>query len=170
MNAGLLRGISRNLPAKRPGHPWMSLAVFFCAFATAGAAVELKTYWEFKEAEDFSRLTEYFTGQEPRGNRILLRSVPEQRAGLYFSVRLKGGIQALPEGSKAVVEAMHPESVDPRKHTFDLPAQGKNYKELMLGLTGENWPSAKDKPMAWRIQVLDAMGEVLGTSKSYLWR
>lgn len=147
----------------------MALATVCCLCATAGAA-ELKTYWEYKEAEDFSRISEYFSGKEAKGNRILLRSTPEQRAGLYFNVRVKGGVRTLPEGAKAVLEVLHPDFPDAREHTFKIPATDKDYRELMLGLTGESWTSNDDKPLAWRVQILDAAGEVVGSNKSYLWR
>lgn len=164
----MLREISRNAGRKRR-HQWIALAAFCCACATTGAA-DLKTYWEYKEAGDFARISEFLTGKEASGNRILLRSTPGEREGLYFSIRVKGGVQTLPEGAKALLEVLHPDSPDARTHTFDVPSTVKNYRELMLGLTGESWTSDEDKPLAWRVQILDADGKVVGSNKSYLWR
>jgi hypothetical protein len=141
---------------------------FICV--TLVHASDLKTQWSYRNAEDFERISEFFTGKENPGNRVIVRSTPENRQGMYFSVMIKDGVNSLPAGSKAVIEVLHALSPETQTYTFPVPNSPKNHQELLMGITGDNWPAAKYKPMAWRIRLMNAEGEVLSSDKSYLWR
>jgi len=154
--------------------PLQSLRVLlggFClVYVTLVHSAELKTQWSYRSAEDFERISEFFTGKENPGNRVIVRSIPGNRQGMYFSVMIQEGVNSLPAGSKAVVEVLHALSPETQTYTFPIPNSPKNHRELLLGITGDNWPAAKYKPMAWRVRIMNAAGEDLSTDKSYLWR
>ena len=137
---------------------------------TLAHASDLKTQWSYRSAEDYERISEFFTGKENPGNRVIVRSTPENRQGMYFSVMIKDGVNSLPADTKAVVEVLHALSPETQTYTFPIPNSSKHHKELLIGITGENWPATKHKPMAWRIRLMNAEGEVLSADKSYLWR
>ena len=94
----MMRELSR-VSGKKPKRQWMALAAFCCAFATTGAA-ELKTHWEYKEAGDFARISEFLTGKEAKGNRILLRSSPKNGRDCISASRLKGVSKPFRKGQK----------------------------------------------------------------------
>ena len=101
---------------------------------------------------------------------MVLRSNPENRNGLYFSLFIKDRIRSLPEGTKAIVEVLQPNSPDTQIYEYSIPVNTSKSKELMLGITGANWPNEDDHPLAWRVRLVNAEGEELASDKSYLWR
>jgi len=146
------------------------LAFLVYGSCTPCFGAQLQTQWSYKQAEEFQRISEFFTGKENLGNRIVLRSIPENRNGLYFSVYIKSKIRSLPSGTKAVVEVLQPNSPDTQTYEFMLPEVSSKSKELMLGVTGDNWPNEDDHPLAWRVQLIDAEGKLIASDHSYLWR
>jgi hypothetical protein len=76
---------------------WLMLAMLVLATGcasngakTGGGNIEVVRVWpEYRTAESFDRISEYFTGRENPGNQIILRTRPESRAGFYFFTRLK---------------------------------------------------------------------------------
>jgi hypothetical protein len=137
--------------------------------SAAGSAPELalvRVWPGWKEAEDFTRLREYFGAAPESGPRRVLRTTPGERAGFYFLVRTRG--PAVPE---AILEllVLRPDGTEPVRHRF--PAALRAGEEVVeLGLTGEAWPGGKRaQPVAWRLQVLDANGRVLAAQRSFLW-
>jgi hypothetical protein len=121
------------------------------------------------ETEDFKRISEYLTGKENLGNRIILRTDSEQRSGYYFTLILDQKVRDLPTGSYIEGEFYTPKSLDKQAHTFELPSKLPKTKEIFVGLTGEDWPKANAVPAAWRFTIKDSNGDVLATQKSYLW-
>lgn len=146
------------------------LAFFVFGFCGSSFGAKLQTQWSYKQAEEFQRISEFFTGKENLGNRVVLRSNPENRNGLYFSLFIKDRIRSLPEGSKAIVEVLQPNSPDTQIYEYSIPVNTSKSKELMLGITGANWPNEDDHPLAWRVRLVNAEGEELASDKSYLWR
>ena len=121
----------------------------------------------WQEADPFHRISEYFTDRINPGVRIILRTHADARAGFYFLVRVKNPGALIP-GVKFVVHVVVPASQTPETFTFptDVPAGGKVYQ---LGLTGADWPGPKVFPVAWKLDLLDAGGQVLATQQSFLW-
>ncbi|WP_269522120.1 hypothetical protein [Coraliomargarita parva] len=130
--------------------------------------VEIKP--RYIETEQFKRISEYMTGKENQGDRVILRSQPLERTGYYFALILDENVRRLPRGSKLVAEFYTPKSLDAQVHEFTLPPKLPKSKEVFVGLTGEDWTYGDTRvPSAWKFTFQDANGEVLGEAKSYLW-
>lgn len=121
------------------------------------------------ETEQFKRISEYLTGKEYTGDRIILRSNPDARAGYYFTLVLDQDVRRLPKGTEIIGEFYTPKSVEKQTHRFKLPNKLTNTNEVFVGLTGEDWPQEGGVPAAWRFTIQDANGKVLSEKQSYLW-
>jgi hypothetical protein len=121
------------------------------------------------EDEQFKRISEYMTGKEYVGDRVILRTQPKHRAGYYFTLVLDKNVRRLPKGTRVVGEFYTPMSVEKQTHEFTLPSQRAGTEEIFIGLTGKDWPQKSDVPAAWRFTIKDANGAVLGEKQSYLW-
>tara|TARA_Y100000385_G_scaffold110191_1_gene114405 strand:- start:764 stop:1246 length:483 start_codon:yes stop_codon:yes gene_type:complete len=121
------------------------------------------------ETEQFKRISEYLTGKENIGDRVILRSQPEHRAGYYFILVLDKGVRRLPIGTVVVGEFYTPQALGKQTHEFTLPSQRASTDEIFVGLTGEDWPKKDGVPAAWRFTIKDANGAILGEKQSYLW-
>lgn len=121
------------------------------------------------ETEQFKRISEYLTGKENIGDRVILRTQPEHRAGYYFILVLDNDVRRLPIGTVIVGEFHTPQSLEKQIHKFNLPSQRASTDEIFIGLTGEDWPEKDGVPAAWRFTIKDANGAVLGEKQSYLW-
>ena len=143
------------------------LSVAGAAAAAPAPEFALVRVWPgWKEAEDFTRLREYFGAAPDSGPRRVLRTSPDQRAGFYFLVRTRGA--AVPA---AVLElaVLRPDGPEPVTHRFPAPLRAGG-EVLELGLTGDAWPGGKRaQPVAWRLRVLDAGDRLLAEERSFLW-
>jgi len=126
----------------------------------------VRVYTGWRDGASFKRIAEYFAGKEHPGREIVRRSHPDQRTGYYFLVRVKnpGGAQAvqfelqwIEQGVAAARTAVFP---------AELPAGAGVFQ---LGLTGPGWQDATKQPMAWRLEIHAADGQVLAAEQSYLW-
>jgi len=148
--------------------------LFFCAIHLA--AWSALHAFEFRhvahryfEAKSFKRISEYFTGRENPGNRLLCRSRPAERAGLYFILSLDEHSRKLPQGAQFVVEFIRPDDPETKTIRVLVPENRPRGKEIYLGLTGDDWPDKTARLVAWRLRLVDASGEVLAERKSFLW-
>ena len=91
---------------------------------------------------------------------------PGDPAGQYFITKLeKVKSSAL---KSARMTYYRSDSKDTTTVSWDL--SGASVKSwLYLGLTGNDWPEKEIKPLAWRIELLDANGTLLAEWKSFLW-
>ena len=121
------------------------------------------------EADQLTRINEYFTGQENTGNRVFLRSSPEAKNGYYFTLILDEKIRRLPKGTTIIGEFYTPDDVDLQRYEFTLPNRRPKTKEIFVGLTGDDWPGAEAIPAAWRFTIKGPNGNTLGESQSFLW-
>ena len=121
------------------------------------------------ETEQFKRISEYLTGKENIGDRVILRTQPEHREGYYFILVLDNDVRRLPNGTVVVGEFYTSQSLGKQIHEFTLPSQRASTDEIFIGLTGEDWPKKDGVPAAWRFTIKDANGVVLGEKQSYLW-
>lgn len=154
------------------------LPALFCLLLTACAstpqpALTAVTIKEIKpryiDAEQLTRVSEYFTGQEKTGDRIFLRSTPEARSGYYFTLILDEKVRRLPKGTTVLGEFYTPAGVELQSYEFTLPDRRPKTKEIFVGLTGDDWPDADAIPAAWRFTIKDPNGNTLGQSQSFLW-
>ena len=121
------------------------------------------------ETEQFKRISEYMTGKEHIGDRVILRTQSEHREGYYFILVLDHDVRRLPNGTVVVGEFYTPQSLEKQTHEFKLPTRLASTNEIFVGLTGEDWPQAGGVPGAWRFTLKDANGSVLAEKQSYLW-
>lgn len=119
--------------------------------------------------ENFKRISEYWSGAENLGNRVILRSDPEVREGFYFTLVLDEKVRDLPRGTIITGEFYTPVSTDLQTHEFRLPNKLPKTKEVFVGLTGADWPEPGGVPGAWRFTIKDANGKLLTQKQSYLW-
>ena len=145
----------------------LTLALF-PPVAQAAAAVELVRVWpQWRSAESFERISDYFGSDEARRGDQVVRTQPAQRTGFYFLVRLKSAT-ALP-GARCELHIIRPDTPEPKVHTFavSIPAKESVFE---LGLTGTDWPIAPEvHPVAWKLAVRDGEGRTLVEHKSFLW-
>ena len=124
---------------------------------------------EYMEEGQFQLLREFFTGRESTGNRLVLRTNEDNRDGQYFELRLEDTLGELPHGTRAVLEVISTEDLEPKRYEFAVdPAAKSRSHHLLLGLTGPDWPSDERKALAWRIE-LRAGDKAIGEWKSFLW-
>ena len=55
------------------------------------------------ETEQFKRISEYLTGKENAGDRVILRSSPDERSGYYFTLILDEDVRRLPKGLRSAI-------------------------------------------------------------------
>jgi hypothetical protein len=118
---------------------------------------------------DFVRLREYYSGTENTGRRLFLRSDPDARAGYYFTVILDINIAKLPRGTRIELKVFSPFENAMQEFVFALPRERPRTREVFLGLTGEHWQDTNLPPSAWKINILNPRGRVIGTYQSFLW-
>jgi hypothetical protein len=145
------------------------LGLLLCAAHGAGAAeLSFVRVWpRWYDNDQVIRISEFFTGRENMGERTIVHSRADSRTGFYFVVRVKNpGL--LVAGTKFVVQVILPTSPDPKVFTLpaDVPAGGKVYQ---LGLTGSDWPNRRTFPVAWKLDLVGADGQLLATQESFLW-
>ncbi|HWA86868.1 MAG TPA: hypothetical protein VG710_11640 [Opitutus sp.] len=157
------------MPARRP--PAFLLFVCFVSFVVSlarAADVHFVRVWpDWRDAESFDRISEYFTGHEDTGSRIVRRTHPSIRDGFYFLVRVANSDASL-DGAKFSLQLVAPTSPETKTYTFpaDVPARTAVF---MLGLTGPDWPNRKAHPVAWKLDLLARDGHVVATEHSFLW-
>ena len=148
--------------------PRLTAALLLLALPTAApAGVRIVRVWpEHRDAGTFTRLVEYFGGQEYHFGQTVLRSRENERAGYYFLVRTRA--DAPVAGATFLVEAVLPGDPEVKAYPFhaDLPA---GQRVFQLGLTGADWPGAKVRPAAWRVTVRAPDGTLLTERQSFLW-
>ena len=150
----------------------ISLAVAAPIQVGAGDAGEVRitrVWTRYREAHEFVRLSEYFSGKENTGSAIVLRSQPGQRDGFYFTVRVDASGGGTLESGRVVVHIVAPDSDKPR--TFDLPFETKPRHSLRfeIGVTGSDWKYGKSMPLAWKLEFFDSSGKPLASEQSFLW-
>lgn len=150
----------------------LSFALLGCASAPKSilSSVEIKEIKpRYMEEAQFKRISEYWSGSEKQGKRLILRSDPAVRDGYYFTLILDEKVRRLPKGTVILGEFYTPKSVELQTHEFKLPSKRPKTKEIFVGLTGEDWPQPGAVPGAWRFTIKDPNGAVLAARQSYLW-
>jgi len=136
-----------------------------------GATI-VRVWPDYRTAESFDRISEYFTGKENTGGEIVLRTHPEARAGFYFFMRLKEPDDVTIADAQVEISVITPASPEAKTFLLRVPVVlRKGTVVLNPGLTGPDWPwtDANTRPVAWRVRLLDASGAVLASEQSYLW-
>jgi hypothetical protein len=123
----------------------------------------------YMKTEQFKRISEYMTGRENPGRRVILRTNPRQRDGYYFVLTLDRNVRKLPPDIYIQGEFYTSKSLDMQTHRFEFPSILPNTREIFVGLTGDDWPQKDAVPAAWRFTFMNSREEVLAQEQSYLW-
>jgi hypothetical protein len=144
----------------------LSLPTELRAAAPTGGVRLVRVWPEWRAAESFARLSEYFGGGENTGGQTVLRSQPKERAGYYFLVRTEA--KTAVAGARIELRVLLSGTTEPKTFSFaaNLPA---GTHVTLAGLTGADWPGEKTTLAAWRVALLAADGTVLAEEKSFLW-
>jgi hypothetical protein len=143
------------------------LSVVLAATASAADVSFVRVWPGWRGTDFFRRISEYFGRPEDPSPRILLRTRPGERSGCYFIVRVRN-TGAPAAGAMFRLLIIAPDSPDPRIFTFKtrIPSGQPVFE---VGLTGQDWPSQKIHPVAWRLELVSAGGETLAAAQSFLW-
>ena len=127
-------------------------------------------YTRYIEETQQQRIGEFFTGREPVQGIIFLRSQKNERAGQYFIITLDKKARDLPPGTKIELRVVTTNSPEPRSYNLLLGQTDSKSRQIYAGLTGSDWPSQHEQPLAWKISIIDATGKTIAESESFLWR
>lgn len=153
---------------RRPLIPFLSFVVFLASFTIAHAEVSFVRVWPgWVDADAFDTISEYFTGREHTGKRVIQRSHPDARPGFYFLARV-ANTGADISNARFALHVILPGNPEPKTFTFpaSLPARSTVFQ---LGLTGPDWPDRDIHPVAWKLELLSATDELLASEQSFLW-
>ncbi len=121
------------------------------------------------EAETFKRISEYMTGKENSGKRVIIRTNPQQRDGYYFVLFIDRNVRKLPPDAYIQGEFYTSKSIDLQTHRFEFPSILPSTREIFIGLTGDDWPQEGAVPAAWRFTIKNSQEQILAQKQSYLW-
>ena len=152
-----------------------ALLLFTCSLSSVGSSAHasevafVRVWPAWRDSESFERIGEYFGRRENTGREIVVRTQPQARDGYYFLVRVKAAKSAATENARFELGVIRPDNPEPK--TFTFPATfGAKETVFQLGLTGADWPGGKSaNPVAWKLRLLGANGQVLAEHQSFLW-
>ena len=145
--------------------------------------------WTYAPTEYFQRILEYFGWPELTANKVIVRSDPAQRAGLYFILEMNKSLSSYPPNSAIILHYFLPKKPWPLKKRFAIPKSIDAESELWIGLTGSDSPlqyidhtipivdmtsgqkhyPVKYSPLAWKVEIIDSQGTILTEYQSFLW-
>lgn len=144
-----------------------ALFLAFAALAHAADANFVRIWPQWRNADAFDRIGEYFGQDENQGQEIALRTQPAERAGMYFLVRVQASEPLA--NARFVLEIIRPDAPDAKTFTFPATLPRKN-QVVHLGLTGQDWPGGRDThPVAWKLSLQDSTGKIVTSQQSFLW-
>ncbi len=146
----------------------LTFTLFLATTAQLSAITVKDAYPRHMDEEQFKTVTEFLTGEKRDLPRVVVRTQADERTGQYFILTLDRPVRDLPAGTELVLEVLKSDARDPEVFPLVLPAQTSRTRQLYIGVTGQDWPSASLQPLAWRVQL--RQGEtVLSEWKSFLW-
>jgi hypothetical protein len=119
----------------------------------------------FYEEESFTRISEYFTGVEVSGNRIIIRSDPEHRTGHYITFQLSGN-HSIDHFKLEVYEFGEKK---PKDYLFNSDTPVAANQPIFLGLTGGIWGEKLKPPVAYKLSIIGTAGNTIESATSFLW-
>lgn len=131
------------------------------------AEVTLERVWPgYRSAESFTTISEYFGGAPGTTARPVLRTQPHARDGYYWLARTK--TKSAHPASTLKLEVTRPGETQPETYAFDYDVAAGSHA-VFVGLTGTDWADSEAAPVAWRLTLLDAQGNLLASHHSFLW-
>ena len=125
---------------------------------------------QFLSDNEFKRISEYFNGADNPGNRAIIRSQTDNREGLYLIFELDQSVSNLPSSAVFKVEII--DNLEKLAKSYQFPIDLAKYlktREVLLGITGSDWPDPDKKALAWRITLTDGKENELAVHESFLW-
>ena len=117
----------------------------------------------------FKRISEYFTDNENSQGKVIVRTNPARRDGLYMVIRLNHDTEHMPEGTTIRVEYVLVDNPEVQTHTLVLPRV--RAFEVYFGFTDAAWSDKKPSDIiCWRIVIEDPQRKVMAERSSVLWR
>jgi len=117
---------------------------------------------------DFQRIGEYFSEEEVPGSRIYFRTDPDQREGYYWIVD-RDEIASAINPTEILLSVQIPGSPQIERYSYFINSTQTNGSEYWIGITGDDWPGPRFRPVAWQLSFLDEDGTLSMTSESFLW-
>lgn len=157
-----------------PAGSFLALILALAAFLAPGtsAATEIdvtRAKGEYRDSRQFFRISEFFTGRENTGNDVIRRSQPDDRAGYYLTLRLREYPYDELVEEAIRLEVILPGDIEPTLFTFPLGPEKRRNPWILVGLTGDDWPTPETLPLAWRVSFINLEGDVIAREKSFLW-
>jgi len=144
------------------------LILLAISVAARASEVEFVRVWPgWRDADFFSRISEYFTDRENTSGRVVVRTHPATRAGFYFLARVRHPAVGL-AGAQFVLRIVTRSNPEPRTYSFPVD-RPPGIDVFELGLTGSDWPSKSIHPVAWDLDLVAADGRTLAHRQSFLW-
>lgn len=125
-----------------------------------------------RSEDSFKGIIEAFSRTESKGGRIILRTDPEKRSGLYFSVKFNHSISLLPRNSKIVLYFITNANPKPESATWVLPNiehSSSLRNEIYLGITDDEHYTQKNLLIAWKLEILHPDGHIIAHKESLSW-
>lgn len=116
---------------------------------------------------DFTRISEFFTGREGRGEDTIVRTDELGRAGIYLVLKLDRPICRLSEDAKLTFRYVVSDFQREKEHVFELAPVARKSPWIFVGITGSDYHGPNQSLLAWSVE-LHANGETVA-QKSYLW-
>lgn len=148
--------------------PSLLLLGLLATASTSAADPSFVRVWhEYRTADSYQRIAEYFNGREATAGQVILRTQPQSRAGYYFLARTKNPGPARTD-CRFVLEVLPPNATTANAYAFTAPLPA-GQQVFQFGVTGSDWPAADTLPLAWRLRVLAPDGTQLLSQQSFLW-
>ncbi len=123
---------------------------------------------QYEKEQTFKRISEYLTGEEYQGRRMIVRNPENERAGMYWKLQLRKSTHELPEKAQLKVSYFRKNSSEIESRTYAISNERSVYV-IYAGVTGSDWIEEESVPSAWKIELLDAEGKCLDMKQSFLW-
>ena len=125
-----------------------------------------------RSEDSFKGIVEAFQHRESKGGRVFLRTNPESRSGVYFTVKFNHTIGLLPRGAKIVLHYITNVSPVPESATWEFPEVQHSLfprNELYLGITDDAHYAAKHQLIAWQLEISHPDGHIIAHEESLAW-
>ena len=84
---------------------------------------------------------------------------------IIFMTGTGQALKDLPSGCRFQLDYMRPGKAKMRTKSFPIGAVDS--KRVYLGLTGRDWRNPRQKPVYWRLRLIDPQGTVLADQAKY---
>ena len=125
-----------------------------------------------RSEDSFKGILESFQHKESKGSRVFLRTNPENRSGVYFTVKFNHSVGLLPQGAKIVLHYITNTNPVAESATWTFPEVKHSLwscNELHLGITDDTHYAEKNQLIAWQLEILHPDGHVIAHEESLAW-